>query len=62
VGTTEERPAEGEEPPDGMDWYRKLYDYFAPARREADERGDSDEQINEWIDEALAAYRREQGG
>ena len=47
---------------DGSPWLRQLYDYFEPWRREAEEKGYTDEQINEWIDEALAASRRERGG
>ncbi len=46
----------------GSPWLRELYEYFAPVRQEAEEKGYTDEQINEWIDEALAAYRREQDG
>jgi len=56
------QPVEVEQRPEETDWFRRLYDYFAPARAEAEEKGYTDEQINEWIDEAIAAYRREQRG
>ena len=56
------RPVGTDQTPKGSPWLRELYDYFAPVRQEAEEKGYTDEQINEWIDEALAAYRREQGG
>lgn len=55
------RPVEADVAPKGSPWLRELYDYFTPVRHEADEKGYTDEQINEWIDEALAAYRRELG-
>jgi AbrB family looped-hinge helix DNA binding protein len=53
------RPVGSDEPAKGSLWLRELWEYFEPVRREADERGYMDEQINEWIDEALAAYRRD---
>jgi hypothetical protein len=59
MGTTEERPAETEEPGDRMDWFRKLYDYFAPVREEAVAKGYTDEEINEWIDQAVREVRAE---
>lgn len=43
----------------GSSWPRELYDYFAPVREEAKEKGYTEEQINGWIDEAVLAYRRE---
>jgi len=46
----------------GSPWLRELYEYFAPVREEAEEKGYTDEQINVWIDEAVAAIRREQQG
>ena len=46
----------------GSPWLRQLYDYFEPWRREAEEKGYTDEQINGWSDEALAEYRRERDG
>lgn len=38
-------------------WLRELYDYFAPARQEAIDRGYTEDEINGWIDEALAEVR-----
>lgn len=46
---------------DGSSWFRRLYDEFAPARAEAIEKGYTDEEINGWIDEAVAAVRAEHG-
>ena len=46
----------------GSPWLRELHAYFEPWRREADEKGYTDEQINEWIDDALEASRRERDG
>jgi bifunctional DNA-binding transcriptional regulator/antitoxin component of YhaV-PrlF toxin-antitoxin module len=42
----------------GPAWFYELWEYFAPVREEADAKGYSDEEINAWIDEALAAVRR----
>jgi AbrB family looped-hinge helix DNA binding protein len=42
---------------DNRDWLRELYDYFAPVRAEAIERGYTEVEINEWIDEALREVR-----
>lgn len=39
------------------DWYERLYERFAPARAEAIERGYTDDEINSWIDEAVAEVR-----
>lgn len=38
-------------------WFRELYDYFAPARQEAIDRGYTEDEINGWIDEAVAEVR-----
>ena len=54
------KPVTVREQPQGSPWLRELRDYFAPVRQEAVERGYTDEDINRWIDEALAAVRREQ--
>ena len=53
------KPVELTEKPKGSPWLRELYEYFAPVRQEAEEKGYTDEQINAWIDEAVAAVRRE---
>jgi len=52
-------PVEVREQARGSPWLRELYEYFAPVREEADEKGYTDEEINAWIDEAIAAHRRE---
>ena len=39
------------------DWFERLYEHFAPARAEAIEKGYTEEDINEWIDAAVAAVR-----
>jgi hypothetical protein len=44
------------------DWYERLYKHFAPARAEAIERGYTEDEINEWIDEAVAAVRSKRRG
>jgi bifunctional DNA-binding transcriptional regulator/antitoxin component of YhaV-PrlF toxin-antitoxin module len=49
------------EPGDNRQWLRELYEYFAPARQEAIERGYTDEEINEWIDEAVREVRARRG-
>jgi hypothetical protein len=50
----------GQDSPDaarGSPWLKELYDYFAPARQEAEEKGHSDEEINAAIDQAIKAVR-----
>jgi AbrB family looped-hinge helix DNA binding protein len=54
-------PARASETTDRSDWFRQLYDYFAPARAEALEKGYTEEQINAWIDEAVAEVRAKRG-
>jgi hypothetical protein len=46
----------------GSPWLKELYEHFAPVRQEATDKGYTDEQINAWIDAALAAVRRDQHG
>jgi bifunctional DNA-binding transcriptional regulator/antitoxin component of YhaV-PrlF toxin-antitoxin module len=41
----------------GSPWFRELYDLFAPVRQEAIDKGYTEEEINAWIDEAVAASR-----
>ena len=55
------RPADAAEPR-GSAWLRELYDYFAPARQEAIEKGYTEEEINRWIDEAVAEVRAAKRG
>lgn len=40
-------------------WFRDLIELFAPIRAEAVERGYTEDEINGWIDEAVAAARAE---
>jgi bifunctional DNA-binding transcriptional regulator/antitoxin component of YhaV-PrlF toxin-antitoxin module len=40
-------------------WFRELYDLFAPVRQEAIDRGYTEDEINGWIDEAVAEVRAE---
>jgi len=42
---------------DGNRWYRRIYDLYAPARAGAEEDGLTEREINDAIDEALAAVR-----
>ena len=56
------KPVTVRERTQGSPWLRELRDYFAPVRQEAAKRGYTDEEINGWIDEALAAVRQEQTG
>ncbi|HUG13524.1 MAG TPA: AbrB/MazE/SpoVT family DNA-binding domain-containing protein, partial [Thermomicrobiales bacterium] len=42
----------------GSQWFRELWELFAPMRDEADAKGYTDDEINAWIDEALAEVRR----
>ncbi len=55
------KPVPEEELRQGSPWLRELYDHFAPVRQEAIEEGFTEQQINDWIDEAIAGYRRDQG-
>lgn len=51
------KPVQVAEPVQGSPWLKELYEYFAPARREAEERGYTEEEIDSAIDEAVAAVR-----
>lgn len=53
------RPVQVVDPEEGSAWVRRLYEHFAPVREEAIARGYTSEQINEWIDEAIAESRSE---
>ncbi|MBA2278153.1 MAG: AbrB/MazE/SpoVT family DNA-binding domain-containing protein [Chloroflexia bacterium] len=55
-------PVQVDDEPRGSPWLKEFYDYFAPVRQEAEEKGYTDEEINTWIDEALAAVRAERPG
>ncbi|TXH13759.1 MAG: hypothetical protein E6R00_09845 [Gammaproteobacteria bacterium] len=45
--------------PKGSAWLRELYEAFAPVRQEAVDKGYTEEEINEWIDEAIREVRTE---
>lgn len=51
----ESSPDQGSET--NAEWFEALYEYFAPARQEAVEKGYTDAEINAWIDEAVAEVR-----
>lgn len=53
------KPLAVREQKQGSPWLRELYEYFAPVRQEAVERGYTEEEINAAIDEAVAAARAE---
>ena len=55
------KPVEAKGERQGSPWFKELYDYFAPARAEALAKGYTDEEINAWIDAAVAAVRAEHG-
>jgi len=44
----------------GSDWFKELYDYFAPVREEIVAMGISEDEVNADIDAAVAAVRAEQ--
>ena len=44
---------------EGSPWLRELYEQFAPVRQEAIDKGYTGEQIDQWIDKAVAEVRRE---
>jgi AbrB family looped-hinge helix DNA binding protein len=41
----------------GAEALREIYEMFAPVRQEAIDKGYTDEEINQWIDEAVAEVR-----
>lgn len=45
----------------GSPWLKELSDHFAPVREEFAATGYAEEEINAWIDQALADVRAEQG-
>lgn len=51
------RYAEQEQP--GTPWLRQLYDAYAPVRERIAASGMTEDEINQIIDEEIAAYRRE---
>ncbi|MGH2534244.1 MAG: AbrB/MazE/SpoVT family DNA-binding domain-containing protein [Thermomicrobiales bacterium] len=55
------KPLLSEDRGDNRHWLRELYEYFAPVRAEAIEKGYTEEEINEWIDEAVREVRANRG-
>jgi AbrB family looped-hinge helix DNA binding protein len=53
------RPVRTADTAAGSPWFKELHDYFAPARREAADRGYSEEEIDAAIDAAVNAVRRQ---
>lgn len=47
--------------PKGSEYLRELYELFAPVRQEAIDKGYTEDEINEWIDEAIREVRAERG-
>jgi bifunctional DNA-binding transcriptional regulator/antitoxin component of YhaV-PrlF toxin-antitoxin module len=45
----------------GSQWFKDLYDYFAPVRDEIAAAGHSEDEINADIDAAIRAVRAEHG-
>ncbi len=45
--------------PKGSEWLRDLYEIFEPVRQEIREKGYTEEEVNEWVDEAIAEVRAE---
>ncbi len=56
-GTLTLQPVETK--PKGSEWLRELYEAFAPVRQEAIDKGYTEDEINEWIDEAIREVRAE---
>lgn len=54
------KPVAVREPSQGSGWLRELYDYFAPVRDEAVAKGYTEDEINDAIDDAVAAARIKQ--
>ena len=46
-------------PSKGSTWLKEIYEMFADARQEAIDKGYTEEEINQWIDEAVEASRRD---
>lgn len=43
----------------GAPWLKELYEYFGPVRAEIEARGTSEEELNQDIDTAIRAVRRQ---
>jgi AbrB family looped-hinge helix DNA binding protein len=55
------RPLQEVETARNTEWFRRLYDAFAPARQEAEQKHYTEEEINTAIDQAVAEVRRRHG-
>lgn len=53
------KPIRLDEETKGSPWLKDLYEYFAPVREEVAASGMSEDEVNDLIDEAIAAVRRE---
>jgi bifunctional DNA-binding transcriptional regulator/antitoxin component of YhaV-PrlF toxin-antitoxin module len=62
VGELRIKPVEVRDATKGAPWLRELYEYFAPVRQEILEKGYTEEEVNDAIDEAVRAVRAEQRG
>jgi AbrB family looped-hinge helix DNA binding protein len=51
------RPVETK--PKSSEWLRELYDAFAPVREEILEKGYTEEEVTEWLEQAVAEVRAE---
>ena len=56
-GTLTLQPVETK--PKGSGYLRELYEAFAPVRQEAVDKGYTEDEINEWIDQAIREVREE---
>ena len=45
--------------PKGSEYLRELYEIFEPVRQEIREKGYTEDEVNQWIDEAIAEVRAE---
>jgi bifunctional DNA-binding transcriptional regulator/antitoxin component of YhaV-PrlF toxin-antitoxin module len=57
AGELRVKPVRLAEPGQGSAWLKELYDYFAPVRAEAEEKGYTEQEINADIDEAVREVR-----
>ena len=53
------KPVKAADEERGSPWLRELYEYFAPVRQEAIDRGYTEQLINDAIDEAIREVRAE---
>jgi hypothetical protein len=60
AGALHIRPVRVRTSEEGSPWLQELYDDFAPVRDEAQWSDYTDEEINQWIDDGIAAARQQQ--